>query len=289
MIEKLTKEQISRFDEFKNKWLEIGLSTEPSNHALAEDAVIRCYKTASLKPPEEIIWVDSPRAGVLTILKAQQVKEITEEKISDILRNSFHSQYDAGYLAFIDFFRIVCGLTSQTEKNIPMRDLAYHSNWNFLFEKTAFLCEKPMLIKLNAQKRIHCEDGPSICYRDGFSVYGLNGVRVPKWVVMKKPDEFQATEILKEKNAEVRREIVRKIGITRFCEIVNAQVIDKKDDYELLNVDLGDGRRRPYLKMINPSIGTIHIEGVAPECKTVTEALAWRNHLKVYEKPKILT
>jgi len=54
-------------------------------------------------------------------------------------------------------------------------------------------------------------------------------------------------------------------------------VIDRKGDYELLLLDLGDGRRRPYLKMRNPSLGVYHIEGVHPDCSTVVEALRWRN------------
>jgi hypothetical protein len=54
-----------------------------------------------------------------------------------------------------------------------------------------------------------------------------------------------------------------------------------------LLLNLGDGRNRPYLKMINPSIGTYHIEGVHPECKTVKEALIWRNQSE--ETPAVLT
>jgi hypothetical protein len=57
--------------------------------------------------------------------------------------------------------------------------------------------------------------------------------------------------------------------------------------YELLILNMGDGRRRPYLKMKNPSIKTWHIEGVAPEIKTVKEALAWRNGTD--EAPEVLT
>ena len=94
---------------------------------------------------------------------------------------------------------------------------------------------------------------------------------------------------MKEKNAEVRREIVRKIGIERVCQKLNAKVLDKSLNgiYELLNLDLGDGRSRPYLKMRNPSIKTYHLEGVPIEIDTVEKALNWRNQSE--EKPFILT
>jgi hypothetical protein len=41
--------------------------------------------------------------------------------------------------------------------------------------------------------------------------------------------------------------------------------------------------------MLNPSIGAIHIEGVHPSCRTVEQALSWRNGLKQYEEPQELT
>lgn len=69
---------------------------------------------------------------------------------------------------------------------------------------------------------------------------------------------------------------MKKNIISEMAEL-NAKVLDKTDDnmYELLVLDTGD-RKRPYLKMRNPSIGTYHIEGVGRECKTVAEALAFR-------------
>ena len=59
--------------------------------------------------------------------------------------------------------------------------------------------------------------------------------------------------------------------------------------YELLLLDLGDGRRRPFLKMTNPSTGDYEYQGVPPNCKTVEEAICFRNGLKVYEEPNHLT
>ncbi len=95
---------------------------------------------------------------------------------------------------------------------------------------------------------------------------------------------MHADTILRETNAEIRREIVRKIGIEKVCKDLNAQPISHYRDevngmnYELLLLDLGDGRTRPYLKMRNPSIGVYHIEGVPPEITSAEQALIWRNY-----------
>jgi hypothetical protein len=107
--------------------------------------------------------------------------------------------------------------------------------------------------------------------------------------VSNSPEELDPHLVLSEKNAEIRREIVRKIGIDRIYQSLGGIVIDSLGLYDLVNLQLGDGRNRPYLKMINPSIGTTHLEGVAPGITTVEQALAWRNSLKEWEEPVVLT
>ena len=58
--------------------------------------------------------------------------------------------------------------------------------------------------------------------------------------------------------------------------------------YELLEVDLkGQTGAWPYLKMRNPSIPVWHLEAVARECKTVADALTFRNGTSV--RPEFLT
>jgi len=164
----------------------------------------------------------------------------------------------------------------------------YNSEVTFIipYKGIAFISEKPTEIHWK-DKRLHNEKGLAVKYPDNYGLYCLNGVGVTKEIVEISAEELDANLVTKEKNAEVRREIVRKIGVERVCQKLNAKVLDKQDAYELLNLDLGENRIRPYLKMINPSIGTFHIEGVSPDCKTVEEALSWRNGTK--EKPTILT
>ena len=109
---------------------------------------------------------------------------------------------------------------------------------------------------------------------------------------MSKPDDLDVTRwcTTKEQNAEIRREAVRKIGIERVCKALAAKTIDRHGEYELIVFDIGDGRQRPHLKMLNPSIGVYHIEGVAPHIKTVQQAINWRSGNEQTEwKPEILT
>ncbi|OGR90316.1 MAG: hypothetical protein A2V88_16945 [Elusimicrobia bacterium RBG_16_66_12] len=106
----------------------------------------------------------------------------------------------------------------------------------------------------------------------------IRGMTVPPYLVELPPEKINPREIICIKNAEVRREFVRKVGIERIVAALNATVVDKSGDYELLLLDIGEGSPRPYLRMRNPSVpGVWHIEGVHPNVRTVAEALAWRN------------
>ena len=116
-----------------------------------------------------------------------------------------------------------------------------------------------------------------LLYVDGKAVWALNGVRVPPWLAELRAEEIDPARFGEIENAEVRREFVRKVGIERILHNLKAKTIDKRGDYELVLLELGDGLQRPYLKMLNPSIGVWHAEGVHPDCTTIAEALAWRN------------
>jgi len=175
------------------------------------------------------------------------------------------------------------------------------------FEKYFFACRRPSVVKFDAERRLHCEDGPAIAWRDGTAMYCLHGVRVPKEIVLTAAEELPQL-LLTTKNAEVRREIVRKAGIERIMQVLGGKVLDQFDyqyrspvygdatigedgsitypvlryedktaKYELVTLDVPGMDIRPtYLKMINPSTGTYHLEGVPPKIMTCREALEWR-------------
>jgi hypothetical protein len=135
---------------------------------------------------------------------------------------------------------------------------------------------------------LHCADGPAVSWPAGESHYFLHGVEVVREVVEAPAALLDPRLVLFERNAQARAEIVRKVGVERVCEALGARCLDREGDYELLMLDLQDGRERPFLKMRNPSVpGVYHVEGVAPGCRTVKEALAWRNQTD--EPPSVLT
>jgi hypothetical protein len=164
--------------------------------------------------------------------------------------------------------------------------------YSFLFiNNKVVLVEKPILSTEIAQGgiRLHNESEAAVFFpKIKASAYCLHGVRVPKSLVVGPADKISTDLIPKTRNAEIRREIIRKIGLERVLSELVTEVLDERENYQVVNLKIGnENRARPYLKMLNPSTGTWHIEGVPPHVTTVEQALRFRNG--TVEQPIILT
>lgn len=111
---------------------------------------------------------------------------------------------------------------------------------------------------------------------------------MPEWVLNQPKENVKVEDILKLDNAEQRMQAMKHKGLGHFFSELKAQLIDRKDGYELLMID-HDGEMCEYLKMINPSTGEIHLEGILPGLKTIDAARAWRNGLEYWINPLSLT
>lgn len=138
--------------------------------------------------------------------------------------------------------------------------------------------------------KLHNPKDGAVEYEHGLKIYFLNGVCVPQELVTTDEDKIDILHFIKNyKNVEIRRELLRKVGLDRFVSKTKAEIIDSWLDYELLKLHLPNMRTSPIvLKMKNPSIGCYHVEGVPNYIKTVQEALTWRCDGFAWE-PKQLT
>ena len=232
--------------------------------------------------------LDSVRDSVKASIRAS-----IRASVWDSVWGSGFGQHDAAWLAVYDYFATVCGLIKQTEKLRGLWSVAKNAGWYLPYEHICWISERHNICRLK-DNRIHCSDGPAIAYSDGWAIYGLNGVRVPQWLVETPANRIDPKKFAEIENAEVRREFVRKVGVERIAQKCGATLLDKRDDYELLQIDLqGSTGKWPYLKMLNPSIGVWHLECVDKACRTVQQALNFRasqlKNLTVDWKPEVLT
>jgi len=117
----------------------------------------------------------------------------------------------------------------------------------------------------------------------------LNGVRMKPEHVLTPAENISPEIVLSEANTDIRRELLRKVGIERMIEKLPHKKLDSVGSYELYSIDLGNGvSDARYLKMTNPSIGVFHMEGISGECDTVEKALNFRNQNR-FTNAEILT
>jgi hypothetical protein len=226
------------------------------------------------------------RSQLRSQLSSQLYSQLYSQKL-EYFYLGYSLWFYAGYYGFYDY--VLNELFPKKKKDFKLftefTSLYKELHQFFLFPKIAFVSEFPSEINVSSDFRLHNFNGPALLYPDSYSIYKMNGVTVTKEQTETSSDKFTKEMILGEKNADVRRELVRKIGIEKAMEILEAKVIDKDMGYELLTLDLGDKRNRPYLKMKDFSIKAYHIEGVHPDVKTVKEALCYRNGLKEFAAP----
>jgi hypothetical protein len=60
-----------------------------------------------------------------------------------------------------------------------MKRIGFESEWWWPYKSLCFVSESPFRTVWDDRGRLHCENGPSVEYADGFKIYSLYGTRVP--------------------------------------------------------------------------------------------------------------
>lgn len=130
-------------------------------------------------------------------------------------------------------------LANDSTERLPTMDawvqICLNSAAYFPNDPFCFVCDKPELIALDENRRLHNAEGPAIKFRDGFEIYALHGVTVPPYVVTA-PEQITAQSILAQVNTEVRRVMMERFGIERFLASGHAKLIDSDQHGELYRI-----------------------------------------------------
>ena len=133
--------------------------------------------------------------------------------------------------------------------------------------------------------------------------YFINDIEVPKWLYVTPANELNPKDYMLLKNADIKAEFVKKIGIDKLIEL--GTVVDSYENYpdnemwaksEYKIIDMHEiipprkiidrfgklqGKQKPFkyapfLYMKNQTTGVYHLEGLHPRCKTLYDALKMR-------------
>jgi len=292
-----TKEQERAIDAYALKILangvKCGIKTDMKK---AKQNIAWLYKTfLGCDAPKKIVLVKSPEAAIKAMGGGS-------EMIDDVLFVSLWSWWVAFYWGGMN----ILGVTEGVEKDLIDETNEYEKIIHELFailpaENTCFVIEYPKNVSIKNNDLdafiLHREGGLALEFQDGTGFAWLNGIEVPDWVACLPPSKLSVKKIMAEQNTDVRREGLKRIGISRLLKETNAKILDARkatkkcpwNSYRLFEADFRDGRLRRFLEMKNPSTGDVHIEQVDISCSTIDEAKAMQDREAKYVEPEIIT
>jgi hypothetical protein len=206
----------------------------------------------------------------------------------------------SGWVSFISFFRHVAGLALDYSK-WRHYETAAKAGPRLMHAKFCIVSERPIKLTVDDQNRPHCDDGPFCEWGDGTKLYSVHGVRVPGYVV-ERPESITVAQIDSETNAEVKRIMIDRYGLSRYVRDSKFEVLDEDLDplgqprrllqngrltiVELTNsTEDGDGSRRKYHVACHPELRPLHADGTlgAPQRLTALAAVASTYGLRAEE------
>lgn len=268
-ITELTDQQIAEAGNYREKYIKIGLNTNRVTPAVFP--AVRQFYTHILerKEPKQIIIMPTPlHAWIATcILNGQP------EQICRFVYPYMDGAWWSSFIGFYDFCAEILGVVYQQETreryNI-VKELVLKADYVFPLDDYCILSDRPTKILLNEAGQLHSENEAAVQYTDSaFAVYALNGIRVPAWVVETPAEKITAKQILDEKNTDVQREIIRKVGYERVLKLCNAKTVETWDcpktdlHYEMKIMDIGNISRR-YLCYEHASMPGIYYAKCCP-------------------------
>ena len=283
MIDKMTPEQEALLPKYRDEWFKIGTSCEDADRPTAEAAIIEHYKRAD-KPAPRFVWVESPREALEHIAKDNYDGNL-EQARSEIW-HALHGQTSAYWVAFYLFCRDVLGAVY--ERNDEFETwvaLTKSAGWWWPYDEVCYVTERPReihweeVIDPERAPRLHNMSGPAVSFRDGYEVYCLRGIRVPRYYVME-PDKITVKEIEEQENQELRRLLIEQYGEGRYLEESGAVTVHQDDWGTLLRKEVADDEAIVMVRVLNStpepdgSIKTYYLR-VPPTITTAHEGVAW--------------
>lgn len=174
----------------------------------------------------------------------------------------------------------------------PFCELSANCGFWFASPDLALISSKPIELCFNGSK-LHNDNGPAIRFADGFGVHFINDFAVPKKVAL---GLFDANDVLKEENVEIRRIMTEKLGGSGALLKKLKLPVAHKDEFGILyRVEGGEGAdklRELYGKLgafredfcvVQVLNSTPEPDGskrefllrVPPTCRTAKDAVLW--------------
>lgn len=220
-INELTPDQEKLLPVYRDKWISIGKSCEPCDFEKSKHYARLAYSAAGLECPETFYLVDSPIEAAKL-----EAKLLNSNTLS--ISNQAFGYHDAGWLSYYDFMLEVLNI-EECRKLEGLIGLAKHCGWWSPYDTCVIFQHRHSELYTDENFRLHNESGPAVKYRDGYSVWAIDGVSVNEKIVMN-PETLTVQEINSETNQEVRSIMINRFGWPRYLKESHAELVDHRDN-----------------------------------------------------------
>ena len=247
-IEKLTPEQEAAMPQYVKKWISVGTSTAEIPDEEAATIVANFRKLINLETNMPLVFAKNPiEAWVLCCLHEQDVPlDKLQETMKDVFAGK-NKKYEipTASLPFNDIslcstFSFYDYMINEVGVELEPELLAKYKIWEqtsklwaiYPLPTLTVVCRKPVEVHLNENNVLHRDGGPALIF-DGegdFKIFCLNGVTVPEYLAVTPSHKIDINLYKEEKNADVKAEFVRKVGIERFLEL--GKKLDTYENYD---------------------------------------------------------
>jgi hypothetical protein len=228
-------------------------------------------------PFEKWYW-ERQRADYTTVLGTME-----DDAGDDVV----YGAHEAAWLAFYRYFHGAVGLVDETSKLSGLWELAQSAGWAAPYRNMCWVSERHCILACDEEGRLHSFVGPACAWPDGFAIYAVHGVRVPRYVI-EAPQKISVEQIGGEENAEVRRVMMYRYrhgeevsGTAAFMRDVGAERLDHDERFGTLwRRNIPDDEPVVMIEVVN---STPEPDGrfkrywlrVPPDMTTAREAVAW--------------
>ncbi|TQJ01516.1 hypothetical protein FB471_1202 [Amycolatopsis cihanbeyliensis] len=216
--------------------------------------------------------VDGGVSGVLRRVARHSIAGVLRAELPERLGLVWYGQHEADWVAHYDLHRRVCGgcfSATDAEQLELWATLARSCGWWWPRAGRCVVAERPSAIRTEpapgnayGEVRLHHADGPAVVFPDGWAAHAWHGTWVPSWVI----DAPTVRRITAERNAEVRRCAIERIGWSTFIDRAGLALVGRAADpgnpgCELSLYDLPRHRGVTPTRLLHAVNGSVERDG----------------------------
>ena len=189
------------------------------------------------------------------------------------------SSHDGPPLAIYECLRETSGLTAETSAVMGLLKVASSTGWIAPYENVCWVAERPDVLKVDDQGRLHSADGPALRFTDGWNYYSWKGVAIPSWMIEDK-DLITVGLVNRERDPVLRRCMIDIMTPQRYIAASDAVCISRDDAGSLWVKTWQHWDSWAAVEVVNGSPepdGSYrrYVLQVPPTMRTAREAVAW--------------